>query len=41
MNARRADMPCLEEVADLDDLLGFKGNSMMFPLRKSNVLTDF
>jgi hypothetical protein len=31
----------LEEVADLDDLLGFKGNYMIFPLKKSNALTDF
>jgi hypothetical protein len=31
----------LAEVADLDNLLGFKGNYMIFPLRKSNVLTDF
>lgn len=31
----------LEQVADLDNLLGFKGNYMMFPLKKSNVLTDF
>jgi hypothetical protein len=31
----------LEEVADLDNLLGFKGNYMMFPLRKTNVLTEF
>jgi len=31
----------LEEVADLDNLLGFKGNYMMFPLKKSNTLTDF
>jgi hypothetical protein len=31
----------LEEVAELDSLLGFKGNYMIFPLRKSNVLTDF
>src|SRR5262249_271719 len=31
----------LEEVADLDTLLGFKGNYMMFPLKASNVLTDF
>lgn len=31
----------LEEVADLDNLLGFKGNYMMFPLKQSNVLTDF
>jgi hypothetical protein len=31
----------LEEVADIDNLLGFKGNYMMFPLRQSNTLTDF
>ena len=31
----------LEEVADLDNLLGFKGNYMMFPLKKGNDLTDF
>jgi hypothetical protein len=31
----------LEEVADLDNLLGFKGNYMMFPLKKGNPLTDF
>jgi hypothetical protein len=31
----------LSEVADLDNLLGFKGNYMMFPLKKSNALTDF
>lgn len=31
----------LEEFADLDNLLGFKGNYMIFPLKQSNVLTDF
>jgi hypothetical protein len=31
----------LAEVADLDNLLGFKGNYMIFPLKKSNPLTDF
>ncbi|HRD81404.1 MAG TPA: hypothetical protein PLL53_11650 [Saprospiraceae bacterium] len=31
----------LEEVADLDNLLGFKGNYMIFPLKKSNMLTDY
>ena len=31
----------LAEAADLDNLLGFKGNYMMFPLKKSNTLTDF
>jgi len=31
----------LAEVADLDNLIGFKGNYMIFPLLQSNVLTDF
>lgn len=31
----------LIEVADLDNLLGFKGNYMLFPLKESNVLTDY
>jgi len=31
----------LAEVAALDNMLGFKGTSLIFPLRKSNVLTDF
>jgi hypothetical protein len=31
----------LVEVADLDRLLGFKGNYMIFPLKRSNTLTDF
>lgn len=31
----------LVEIADLDTLLGFKGNYMIFPLRESNALTDF
>jgi hypothetical protein len=31
----------LAEVADLDNLLGFKGNYMIFPLKKTNALTDF
>jgi hypothetical protein len=30
----------LEQVADLDNLLGFKGNYMMFPLRKTNPITE-
>lgn len=29
------------EVADLDNLLGFKGNYMLFPLFESNPLTDY
>ena len=31
----------LVEIADLDTLLGFKGNYMIFPLKESNALTDF
>jgi hypothetical protein len=31
----------LKEVADLDTLLGYKGNYMIFPMNKSNILTDF
>jgi hypothetical protein len=31
----------LSEVADLDNLLGFKGNYMIFPLLESNPLTDY
>lgn len=30
----------LTQVADVDNLLGFKGNYMMFPLKKSNKLID-
>jgi hypothetical protein len=31
----------LAEMADLDQLLGYKGNYMIFPLKQSNCLTDF
>ena len=31
----------LSEVADLDNLIGFKGNYMIFPLLEGNFLTDF
>jgi hypothetical protein len=31
----------LVEVADLDSLLGFKGNYMIFPLKKNNYITMF
>jgi hypothetical protein len=31
----------LSEAADLDNLLGFKGNYMIFALNESNALTDF
>lgn len=30
----------LAEVADLDNLLGYKGNYMIFPLNESNAITD-
>jgi hypothetical protein len=35
------DTATLAEIADLDTLLGFKGNYLIFPLRVSNALTDF
>ena len=35
------DFVTLAEVADLDNLLGFKGNYIIFPLKESNALTDF
>ena len=31
----------LHEVADVDNLLGFKGNYAIFPLRERNAITDF
>lgn len=31
----------LIEIADVDNLLGFKGNYMIFPLKEPNALTDF
>ena len=31
----------LGDIADLDNLLGFKGNYMIFPLKQENALTDF
>lgn len=31
----------LSQIADLDNLLGFKGNYMIFPLKASNALTDY
>ena len=31
----------LAEVADIDNLLGFKGNYMMFPRRSRTPLTEF
>jgi hypothetical protein len=36
-----AEDKTLAEVADLDNPLGFKGNYMIFPLKRSNALTDF
>jgi hypothetical protein len=35
------DFAMLAEVADLGQLLGFKGNYAIFPLKASNALTDF
>jgi hypothetical protein len=35
------DFVTLVEVADLDNLLGFKGNYLIYPLKVSNALTDF
>jgi hypothetical protein len=35
------DSATLAEIADLDNLLGFKGNYAIFPLKVSNALTDF
>jgi len=35
------DFKPLSEVADLDNLIGFKGNYMIFPLFESNPLTDY
>jgi hypothetical protein len=31
----------LVELADLDNMIGFKGNYMIFPLKRSNALTDY
>ena len=41
INPKLVQFDNLAEVADLDNLLGFKGNYMLFPLRKSNDVTDF
>ncbi|MCB1761729.1 MAG: hypothetical protein KDI27_01150 [Gammaproteobacteria bacterium] len=35
------DRQTLVEVADLDNLVGFKGNYMIFPLKQSNPLTEY
>jgi hypothetical protein len=35
------DFVTLAEIADLDNLLGFKGNYAIFPLRETNPLTDY
>lgn len=35
------DTKSLSEIADLDRLLGFKGNYLIFALKESNPLTDF
>lgn len=40
-NLSKMGKATLSELADLDRLLGFKGNYMIFPLKESNCLTDF
>ena len=41
LNAEDLEFDMLGEIADLDNLLGFKGNFMIFPMRAGNDLTDF
>jgi hypothetical protein len=41
LNAEDLEFDMLGEVANLDNLLGFKGNFMIFPMREGNDLTDF
>jgi len=41
INADNLEFDMLGEIADLDNLLGFKGNFMIFPMREGNDLTDF
>ncbi|MCB0837117.1 MAG: hypothetical protein KDE26_02565 [Bacteroidetes bacterium] len=31
----------LEQVADMDNMLGFKGNYIIYPLKQGNLITDF
>ena len=38
---RSAPSAASHEVADVDTLLGFKGNYAMFPLREGNAITDY
>jgi hypothetical protein len=38
---RDQETATLAEVANLDQVLGYKGNYMLFPLTRSNCLTDF
>jgi hypothetical protein len=40
-DSARLETKPLAQVADLDNLLGYFGNYMMFPLKESNPLTDF
>jgi hypothetical protein len=37
----KIEYDALGDVADLDNVLGFKGNYMIFPLKQDNALTDF
>jgi hypothetical protein len=41
LDPKLVEFDTLAEVADLDNLLGFKGNYMLFPLRATNDVTDF
>lgn len=41
IDMRNLQFDALGDIADLDSLLGFKGNYMIFPLKQENALTDF
>lgn len=41
IDAENLELDALGDVADLDNLLGYKGNFMIFPMREGNDLTDF
>jgi hypothetical protein len=41
IDPNKLEYDALGDIADLDNVLGFKGNYMMFPLKQDNALTDF
>ena len=41
IDAQDLEYDSLGDVADLDNLLGFAGNMMIFPLKRDNALTSF